>query len=348
VTGAHLSKKFGYTIKDIEKDNFRIDYRIPLKNYDDTGASMANFVGEFTIEMVNALKDIKPSILFVGFDIGAHLAAAIAATYMAIPIAHLHGGEISGSVDESIRHALTKLSHIHFATTDKNAERLIKMGEEPWRVFIVGAPSLDTIIHKKLLDKEEIEKKYGVNFDSPVIIILQHPVVTEINESIKQFKETIEASQEVYCQKIIIYPNADGGSQNIVREIEKIERTKDKNIKIFKSFPHKDFLSLLKHSSVLVGNSSSGIIEAPSFKLPVVNVGTRQERRQRAENVIDVGYNKQDIKEAIEKALYDEKFKNKVKSCGNPYGDGKASVKIAEVLTNIDLDERLISKKMTY
>lgn len=346
VTGMHLSKEFGYTIREIEKDGFKIDAKVNMLNKEDTGASMARSVGKCLVGMVEALELINPDVLLLLGDRGEILASAIASTYMNIPIAHIHGGEVSGSVDEPVRHAITKLSHIHFVATDESANRIIKMGENPSSVFVVGAPRIDTILSAKLDSHEDIKQKHNLDLSKPILLVIQHPVTTEANDAARQIRETLDAILELKMQTILIYPNADAGGRRMIQVIKEYE--KYSFIKTFKSLPHEEYLSLMKTVSVMVGNSSSGIIESSSFKLPVVNIGTRQERRERAENVIDVNYNKKEIVDAIKKVLYDQDFKEKVKKCKNPYGDGKANERIVKILSEIEITPKLLQKRITY
>jgi UDP-hydrolysing UDP-N-acetyl-D-glucosamine 2-epimerase len=346
VTGMHLSKEFGYTIKEIIKDGFKIDAKVEMLHKEDTRAAMAKSIGKCIIKMTDVLEETKPDVLVLLGDRVEMLAGAVAAAYTGIPIAHLHGGETSGSIDDSVRHAITKLAHIHFPATRKSAERIIKMGEDPSRVFVVGAPALDTIINEKLPEPSEISKRYGIDLSKPLLLVLQHPVVTEYEDAANQMKETLDAIVELKHQTILIYPNADAGGRNMIKVIKKYE--KYPFIKSFKSLPYRDYLGLMKIAGVLIGNSSSGIIEAPSFHLPVVNIGTRQAGRERSTNVIDVGYDKEEIINAVNKALYDSTFRKKVASCKNPYGDGKASQRIARILANIKIAPSLLQKKINY
>ncbi|HJH25866.1 MAG TPA: UDP-N-acetylglucosamine 2-epimerase (hydrolyzing), partial [Methanophagales archaeon] len=254
--------------------------------------------------------------------------------------------EITSTVDEFSRHAITKLAHIHFSATENSAERIIKMGEDPSNVFVVGAPGLDSILNENLIEPTKLSEKYNLNLSKPILLVVQHPVTMPVNDAPDQIRETLEAISELKHQTVLIYPNADAGGRRMIEIIKEYE--KYPFIKTFKSILHKEYLSLMKIVSVMVGNSSSGIIEAPSFGLPVVNIGSRQEGRQRAENVIDVDYDKEKIKAAIKKALYDEDFKEKVKNCKNPYGDGKAGVRIADILSKIKIDKNLLQKRLTY
>jgi len=344
-TGMHLMSEFGETLNEIKKDGFKI-HKINAIYEEDNKESMANFIGKFVQLLTGKIKQIKPHIILLLGDRGEMLAGAIVGTYLTIPVAHIGGGEISSTVDEITRHAITKLSHIHFSTTKKNAKRIIKMGEDPWRVFVVGAPGLDGILNEKLFSKKEIAQRYNLDLSRPILLVIQHPVSSEIEKTGRQMKETMEAIKELSYQAIVIYPNADAGGRKMIKVIKEYERYPF--LKTFKSILHKDYLSLMRIASVMVGNSSSGIIEAPSFKLPVVNIGKRQEGRERAENIIDVDYNRIKIKKAINKALYDKKFKGKVKKCRNPYGDGKAAIRIVNILSKVNIDEKLLQKKIIY
>jgi len=345
VTGMHLMPEFGKTINEIKKDRFKI-HKINAIYEEDNKESMAKFLGKFIVSLVKKIKKIKPDILLLLGDRAEMLGGAIVGAYLTIPTFHIHGGEVTSTVDEPVRHAIAKLSHIHLVATKNSAKRIIKMGEDPWRVFVVGAPGLDSILNKKLISPKEIAKKYGLNLSKLILLVIQHPVTTELDEAGQQMKETMEAIKELGYQTIIIYPNADAGGRKMIKVIKKYE--KYPFIKSFKSIPHQEYLGLMKVASVMVGNSSSGIIEAPSFHLPVVNIGKREEGRERAENVIDINYNKEEIKKAIKRAIYDKEFKKKVKKCKNPYGDGKTGIRIIKILNKIKLDKKLLQKKMTY
>lgn len=346
VVGMHLSEEFGYTIKEIKKDGFKIERKIAVLSCEDTRTAMAKSFGKYVIEIANTFEKTKPDILLLLGDRCEMLAGAVAATYMGIPIAHIHGGEISGNVDEPIRHAISKLAHIHFTATKESAKRLIRMGEEPWRIYVVGAPSLDTILNEKLISPVYLAKKYNLDLSQPIIMLIQHPVVNEADDAANQIRETLEAITELKYQTIVIYPNSDAGGRRMIEVIKNYE--KYPFIKSFKSLSHKEYLSFMRMATVMVGNSSSGIIEAPSFGLPVVNIGTRQEGRQRAENIIDVNYCKEEIKNAIQKAVYDKEFREKVSKIKNFYGDGKAGIRIANILSRLKITKELLNKRMTY
>lgn len=346
VTCMHLDEQFGYTLEEIKKDRFAIAGTVDILDESDTPASMAQAVGKGIIGIVEILKKKKPDILLVNTDRLETLAAAIAGAFMNIPVAHMHGGEVSGSIDESIRHAITKFAHIHFPSTEENAKRIIRLGEDPKRVFPVGAAGLDFIQSKKLLPPKVILKKYKLDAKRPILLVVQHPVTTEVDQAAFQMRQTLQAILEMREQTIIIYPNADAGGRAMIKVLKQYLR--HPFIRAYKSLPHLDYLSLMRVAKVMIGNSSSGIIEAPSFKLPVVNIGTRQQGRQRSSNVIDVGYNKQEILRGIDKALHNKRFLNRLKGCINPYGSGKTGSKIASILSSIKLEHKLLQKRITY
>ncbi len=343
VTGMHLMNEFGMTINEIKKDKFNINELKAVFEEDDK-VSMAKFVGKLIQLLTDLVKKIKPDIMLLLGDRGEMLAGAIVGAYLNIPTAHLHGGEITSTVDEYARHAITKLVNIHLPATEKSAERIISMGENSDHVFMVGAPGLDGIMGLDLIKKEDIAIKYDLNLLEPLILVLQHPVTLESEKSSKQMLETLKAIHDLKYQTVLIYPNADAGGREIVKLIEKYEKLPF--VKTFKSIPRKDYLSLMNVASVIVGNSSSCIIEAPSFKLPVVNIGSRQKGREKALNIIDVNYNAEEIKKAIKKALYDNNFSVHLNGCKNPYGDGKTSLKVTEILSKITLDKELLEKRL--
>lgn len=346
VTGMHLLKKFGETKKNIIEDGFKIDKVVPIftENDNDDGASMTRGMGKALIAFAQVFPKLKPDIIFSGFDIGANFAAAITGMHLNITVAHIQGGEVSGTVDEVIRHAITKFSHIHFAATKKSAQRIIKLGEDPKYVFNVGSPSLDTIHNIDYHSKKNLAKKYNFDPSKPLIIILQHPVTTEVDKVMSQIKETIDAVKEINdkfnTQALAVYSNNDAGGGRIVEYIKKTG---------ILSYPHiayEDFLRLMKVASVLVGNSSAGIHEAPSLKLPTVNVGTREQFRERGKNIIDAGYDKDKIIKAIKKCLFDKKFIAKVQKGINPYDGGDTAKKVIKILETLTLPP--IQKMITY
>ncbi|MBD3249379.1 UDP-N-acetylglucosamine 2-epimerase (hydrolyzing) [Candidatus Woesearchaeota archaeon] len=346
VTGTHLSEEFGYSVDEIIKDGFNCLTKVYINPSEDTGFSMAESFGIGAKEIAKVLKDIHPDILLVLGDRVETLASVISAAYMNIPIAHIHGGDSAkAGIDESARHAITKFANIHFPATKKSAERILKMGERKDRIFITGAPCLDTIFSMDYLSKENVSKKFRLDLKNPFILMVQHSVTTEPEKAEEHIIESLEAVKHLKYQTIIIYPNSDSGGRRIINQIKKYEHLHF--IRTYKNLSQRDYLSLLNYASVMIGNSSSGIIESPSFRLPVVNIGIRQEGRERSENIINSMPEREDIISSIAKAL-SLNFKNKLKDSKNPYGDGKTGEKIAKILSEIDLNNALIQKKITY
>jgi len=344
-TGMHLMEEFGRTIDQIRENGFKT-HEINVIYENDSKESMATFVGKFIQHLTEKVIEIRPDIILILGDRGEMLAGAIVGAYLTIPVAHLHGGDVTSTVDELSRHAITKLAHIHFPATEKSATRIRRMGEDPTNIFVVGTPALDGILNDKLIESMELSRKFDLDLSKPILLVVQHPVSIEIDEAPNQIRETLESILELKYQTILIYPNADAGGMKMREMIKKYENCHF--IKAYKNISRKEFLSLMKVASAIVGNSSSGIIEAPAFGLPAVNIGSRQCGRQRAGNVLDTNYSKEEIKYAIEKALHDESFKKIAKECKNPYGDGKAGIKIAEILSEIDINKNLLQKRIIY
>ena len=348
VAGSHFSRDFGYTFDDIVKDGFKIAAKIDMTLADDTGARMARSMGVGIIEFTQALEMLKPDIVLVTGDREEMLAAAISALCLNIPVAHLHGGEVAtgGHIDESIRYAITKFSHIHFVTSKKSVARILRLGEEPWRVKLVGAPFIDNLKIRKPSSLKNLAKLFNINGEKPAIIVLQHPLTVDYKNSKKHMGDTMAAVASFKLPTIVIYPNGDAGSKEI---IEIINQYKDlPYIKVFKNLSTADFFGLLKIAKVLVGNSSSAIVEASSFHLPAVNIGPRQDGREISENIIQASSRSIDIKRAISKALNDKKFLRRVKKCLNPYDQGNASSKIVKILHRLNLNNRLLHKKISF
>lgn len=344
-TGIHLMPEFGRTFKEVKKE-FPEAIAIPTTFDSDDRAGMARFAGKFLKKIVAIFEKRRPDIVLVLGDRIEMLLTATAALCLGIPIAHVHGGDKTFTVDEVARHAITKMAHVHFAATKESAERIGKMGEEARRIHIVGAPALDTILNEKLLSRAELFRKLGLNPKEKIILVTQHPVSEEWGSAGKQMEETIAAVKSLGLPTVIIYPHADAGGRKIIKVIAK-ER-KDLLFHIFRSLPYKDFLALEREAAVWVGNSSAAMIESASFKTPVVNVGTRQLGRQHGDNVINVGHNRGEIKKAIQKSLYDKKYLSELKKIKNPWGDGETGPRIAEVLENLKIDSKLLAKQITY
>lgn len=341
VTGMHLMDEFGHTIDEITADPYKY-HVVDVRFESDTKESMAKFIGEFIHKLTPVVSDLNPDIILLLGDRGEMLAGAIVGAYLSIPVAHIHGGEVTSTIDDIVRHAITKLSHIHFPATEESKDRIIRMGEDPDRIFVTGAPGLDQILEESLLSTEELAEKYHLDFSKPVILCVQHPVTLEVEDAHKQIRETLEAIVSLKLQTIVIYPNADAGGRAMIDCIHEYQNRS--YIKLAPNIPHREYLSLLHEASLIVGNSSSAIIEAPSFGLPAINIGTRQMGREKACNVIETGYSRISIKKNIKKALFDNDFKKLVRECKNPYGDGTASEKIIKILSTIDVNNNLLTK----
>lgn len=347
VTGTHLSYQFGYTINDIRNDDFLIASEVDVLLSGDSKESMATSTGLAIIKLSESIEMIKPDIVLIEGDRWEAFSAAVSAAFLNIPIAHVSGGDITdgGCIDESIRHAITKFAHIHFPGTHQSAERILKMGEEAFRVYEVGDPGND-LVKFKPIKPQILENRFNIKLNEPILLVVQHPVTSEAKHAAEQMHETMEAIVELGLQTIVIYPNADAGGKSMIETIK--EYSTRLNVKILKSLVRDEYLSLMAVSNVIVGNSSSGIVESSFFKIPVVNIGTRQQGRERSTNVIDVGYDRRGIISAVEKALFDEDFKNRVKTCSNPYESENTGIKIAEILSRIDINNKLLNKKLSY
>ena len=344
-TGSHLLKEYGYSVQEIIDDGFNIDKQVPMfiGNYD-SPLGMVEAVARCTAGIAQALQEFNPDLVLLTVDRVETIAAAVAVSLMNFPIAHIQGGEVTGTIDESIRHAVTKLSHIHFPATKDAAERIIRMGENPDLVYQVGCPYIDIINFAEKISKASLAKQYGFSKDKKLIIFTQHPVTTEYGSSYQQIKATLNALKHFTdCQIIAFSSNTDAGGKEIIDAVKK-----EKNFIHIANMVSSDFLSLMACSNVMVGNSSAAIREAPSFKLPAVNIGTRQNGRLRAKNVIDVDFDQKEIKIAIDKALYNNTFLNVVKKINNPYGDGNSAVKIVDILESLPINSGLIQKKISY
>ena len=346
VTGMHLIRECGYTVTEIEKDGFIIDAKVDMHLANLNEAGMCKSLGIALLGLTQAIESIKPDVILILGDRDEDLAGAIIGAHMNIPVAHIHGGEVTGTVDEIIRHGITKFSHIHFPATENSKERIIKLGENQDYVYNVCSPGLDSILNREYKTKKDIFKKYGLSMKKKLIILSQHPVTTEADKSGDQIRKTLEAVKRIGEQVILIYPNSDAGSRKIVDVIKEYEKLEF--INSYMNIPFEDFLNLLKYTDVMVGNSSSGIMEAPSFKVPVVNVGTRQNGRECSTNLLNVSYNEEEIYMAIHKSLYDESYINEVNKCINPYGDGKTGKRIVEILESLTISRNLVQKRINY
>lgn len=344
-TGIHLMPEFGRTA-DVVRQEFPDVQEIPVVFENDKREAMAAFAGTFLTAVTDAFKKDKPDFVLTLGDRPEMLAVATACLYLGIPTGQVHGGEKTSTVDELARHAIAKLSHVHFAATEESAERLLKMGEDKWRVYVVGAPALDVILNEALPTREELFARLGLNVAEPVILLTQHPVSEEAGEAAAQIEATIQAVKEHNMPVVVIYPHADAGGRAM---IEIIDKEKDNpTFRIVPSLPHKEFLALEREAAVWVGNSSGALIESSCFRTPVVNIGTREQGRQRGGNVLDSGYSAQEISAAINRALHNEDYRSMLKTLESPWGDGKTGPRVAKILEELVIDKKLISKQISY
>ncbi len=337
VTGMHLSPEFGLTYKEIEKD-FKIDKKIEMLLSSDTSVGISKSMGLAQISFAEAYEELQPSMLVVLGDRYEIFSAVSAAMIARIPIAHLHGGETTeGAFDESIRHSITKMSHIHFTGTDEYKNRVIQLGEQPRRVFNVGGMGIENIKRLKLLSKEEFEKSIDFKLNKKNIIVTFHPVTLESSTAKKQFQNLLDAIDTLNDTQIIFTKaNSDTDGRVINSMIDDyVSKNSDKSVG-FTSLGQLRYLSALQYVDAMVGNSSSGLAEAPSFKIGTINIGDRQKGRIMADSVIKCKSDEESISNAFEE-LYSDEFKEKLKLSVNPYGDGCASLKIIEELKKIDL-----------
>lgn len=347
VTGMHLSSRFGLTVKQIEKDRFPIAEKVKIPLSLDTEEAIAISMGLGMAGFAKAYSRLKPDIIVVLGDRFEIHAAVSAAVPFRIPVAHIHGGESTeGVFDEQLRHAITKMSHIHFASASLYRQRIIQMGENPEFVFCYGTPAIDNIKRLKFLDRAELSGALGIPYNKKLGVVTYHPVTLESGTSASQIEELLKAIKNINnIHWVFTFSNADTGGKIIIEKIKRYVSKNPERATLRGSLGQQKYLSLLKNASLIVGNSSSGLLEAPSLLLPVVNIGDRQKGRMRPTNVIDVKRCKnQSISKAIRKAL-SARFRRSLKGLKNPYGRGGVSEKIVEKLKNIPLTEEIVKKK---
>jgi UDP-hydrolysing UDP-N-acetyl-D-glucosamine 2-epimerase len=341
--GSHLSPEFGHTVQEIEKDGFQIAARIECLLSSDSDVGMAKTIGVATLSLADLLGKMRPHLLLLIADRYEMLAPAAVALALRIPVAHIEGGEVSeGAIDDAVRNALTKLSHIHFTSTLAARERVIALGEEEWRVHHAGAPSLDHLRRQPLLSREEIEEQLQLNLQTPTILVAYHPV-TIARDTLQEVQAVFTALGNRREQILFCYPNADAGSRELIERTKSFIANRGHG-KIFSNLDTVTYLSLLRQVDMLVGNSSSGIMESASFALPTVNVGLRQQGRERPRNVLDADPDAISILQAIGRARTRE-FRESLAGMANPYGEGCASETIVRVLTTVPLSQTLLMKR---
>ena len=347
VTGMHLLKKFGNTIDQIKNDGFQIAALVKMNITGAEGLDIGKAIGKATIKFTETFDKLKPDLIILQGDRFEMLAAATAALALNIPIAHIHGGEITeGLIDEQIRHSITKMSHLHFCSTELYRRRIIQMGEQPKYVFNVGAPGLDLIKQIRLLSKEELEKNLDFKFTDKTVLLTYHPVSLSREQTIQETEILFKFMQQTNFAWIITYPNADNFNDIVLKKIMEFSQTyKNGKIQIIKSLGSQRYFSVLKYVRFVIGNSSSGIIEAAMFKKPVIDIGIRQKGRLKPANIISIeNVTITNLKKALQKISSIE-FTNKLLKLKNPYGSGDSSKKIINTLKKIDSYDYLLTKK---
>jgi UDP-hydrolysing UDP-N-acetyl-D-glucosamine 2-epimerase len=356
--GAHLQQDFGQTMAEIEADGFSVYRRVEIEMQQDTLYATAQAIGTGVLSVSRILAELQPDVVVIYADRFESLAAMVASTQMNIPTAHIEGGDYTegGALDDSVRHAMTKLAHLHFTTNDEASQRVRRLGEEPWRVHTVGYPALDLIAAGMYASPDEVIARLGLDIERPVVLFCQHSVTTEADAAEAQIRHSLAALSIVASegfQVIVTYPNNDAGGRRIIGEIERWQGRGILGVRVVKSLGRSVFhgvMSLIGREGrgAYAGNSSAGIKETPIFGTPAINIGSRQQGRLRGTNVIDVGYDTDAIVSALHRSAEDAAFRKQCRECDNPYGAGDAGRLITEVLSTIPLDARLLQKKMTF
>jgi len=350
VTGSHLSDTFGKTVQHIERDGYKVEDRI--YNLIDTNDKVGRVIsiGNQISGITQTINRVKPNIVLVAGDREEAISTTMTAAFLNTPVAHFFGGDIAkdGNIDNSVRYAASKFAHIHFPTLASHKDNLLRLGEDEWRIFPVGNPAIDKLKNEVFVDRKNLSTAIGFDIENdPYIILIQHSVINEVEVQGDYIRETLNAIVESGIKCLINYPNSDAGNYAIIEAYEEYAG-KHNNLFLFKNLERKIYVNLLRNASCLIGNSSSGILEAPSLGLPVVNIGVRQRGRAHAENVLFVDNKKEEILVALHKSLNDENYIKEVKNCVNPYGNGETSEKVVEILASIEINDRLIFKNITY
>jgi GDP/UDP-N,N'-diacetylbacillosamine 2-epimerase (hydrolysing) len=349
VTGAHLSATFGETVREIEKDGINIVDRIETLLDSSSKSSRVKGLGIALMGMVQTVERVRPDLLLVVGDREEAMGTALVGAYCDIPVAHIAGGDrVMGNVDDQVRHAVSRLAHIHYVTNSESRDRLIRMGEQPFRIVNVGTPGIDRFMSEPKLSMAELNQQLGLNFpeNSPYLMVLQHVISSEAEQGYWQMQQTLEAIKQLGLPTLVIYPNSDAGGREMIRCIE--DYAPQSFFVAIKNIPRTPFVNLLRHASCLIGNSSAGIMEAPALGLPVINVGNRQQGRLHSSNVQFVAHDVTAIIEAVHLAVFDADYRAQVAQCDTPYGDGNAAQRIAQHLQQQHLDQDWLIKDITY
>tara|TARA_B100000575_G_C23121696_1_gene649236 strand:+ start:442 stop:1599 length:1158 start_codon:yes stop_codon:yes gene_type:complete len=349
VAGAHLSKKFGYTYNEVKKNNFNIIARIDNLVVSDKLEARVIGLSNQLQKLIKIVSKHKPHFIVSPYDREESLTMAIVGVYLNIPVIHLGAGEkTSVNVDGIVRHSVSKLSHIFFTFSKENKKRLIKLGEDEWRVYNVGHTSKERFLNAKYMTYSYLNKILKTELKKKYIILIQHPVSNWLEKTKSHITTTLQSIDKFNMQTFIILSNSDPGSQIISREVKSFKFKKNKNVKYFNNLEEDTFVNLFKNASMIIGNSSAGILEAHHFNIPVVNIGLRQTDRQNYGNVLFVKHSVSSIINGMNKSLYDKKYINKINKIKDPNARLNPGKKMASILSRIDISDKLINKKLTY
>lgn len=345
VTDQHVSQRFGATITEVERD-FRVAAAVDMEQTDGSSKARARALGVCLNKMPDVLADLAPDLLVLYGDRGEVLATAVAAIHLGIPIAHLQGGDVSGNVDELIRHALTKLSHLHFPSTEASAERIRRLGEEDWRITVAGDNHVDPIVAGDYTPEAELREKFAIPAGEKPLLVLYHPETTRQRDHYADARAVLDATLARGRRTLAVYPCSDHGCDGIIRALEEVAG--NPGVSVHRNIDAPDFWGLMAIAGALVGNSSAGLIETPYFGIPAVNVGHRQDGRAHAENLIHCEPDRASVEAALRQALDDTGFAARAASCSRPFGDGLAWKRVVDRLKEVELGPRLLNKRMTY
>lgn len=346
VTGGHLLDELGNSVDAIRADGFPISAEVPLVPGGDARSAWAQALGAAISGYGAAFERLSPDVVLLAGDRIETFGCCVAATYMHLPIAHIQAGDKSGHIDDLARMAIAKLAHIHFSADASASERLRRLGEQEFRIHQVGAPQLDEIVAHDYSQKRIVIDGHDYDLNEPYILLTQHPVMAEIDQVGVQMRDTIEACRASGLPIFCFYPNSDLGFRAIIEVLDAYKS--DKGMRLIRYIDRRDYLTLLANAAAMVGNTSSGILEAPSFRVPVVNIGDRQRGRLQASNILNAPHDRTAIAQALDRALHDKEFRARCAQAVNPYGDGHSGERICGILSSIEIDQKLLDKETVY
>ena len=352
VAGPHLSERFGFTAQHIEGDGFPIEQRI--FNLIDSNQKIGRVisVGHQISALAQVLDRCRPDIVLVAGDREEAITTTMTGAYLDIPVAHFFGGDIAkdGNIDNSVRYAAGKFAHLHFTTLPEHKQNLLRLGEDDWRIHVVGNPALDRFLSTAALSKNDVAKCFNLSMDESerYFVLIQHSIITEVHKQREHIRITLDALRDFGVRTFLNYPNSDAGNFEIIEAYHEYEANFPNIFRVFKNLDREIYVNLLRHAALLLGNSSSGLLEAPSLGLAAINIGNRQRGRAHGKNVVFVDNDARQIKQAIEFALADKAFRTGVAQKQNPYGDGRSAERVVSALATVNFTESLIHKNITY